>query len=188
MVDVEDAVHPFVYHIVHNFLHAGHPHGVHSCTRPRGGIPFVLVVERDRAHMGVPGYGHADYPKTGFLEHMDEFTGGLRLPPGGFVILWCAGGPGLYPHIVGVSAVCVKGIAKIPAGAHVEDCFRGAFKGVRGVRCVRLVWFIGPTGLVLFVLWLLLRRGGGIHRPAPECKRGKNAQYDGFFHHPFREG
>ena len=60
VMDVKDAVHPFVYHVIYNFLNPYHPLGIYGGARPGGHIPFVLVVQGDGSDVGIPGYGYAD--------------------------------------------------------------------------------------------------------------------------------
>lgn len=131
-------------------------------------------MECDGAHVRIPGHRHADGAEAGFLEHVDQRAGGLRLPPGGLVVRRGAVSPRLDPHLVEVVAVAVEGVAKVPAGAHPGDGVGGQLEDSGRPRILLL--------LLLFLLLLLLffpdrtvqapasrsqetegQKGGGIH-------------------------
>ena len=149
MMDIEDAVHAFVDHIVHDLLDPGHPDGIHVISCPGGHVPVALVVRnRDGhcSHVRIPGNRDADGAETGRLEHMYEGTGGERLAPHGLVVGWSTLGEGLYPHIVHIAAVGVQGISEVPANAHAPHAGGGILpagsilSGLhRGDRLLRLL-------------------------------------------------
>ena len=134
VVHVEDAVHPFVEDVAHDFLHPGHPHGIHRVARPGGHIPVALFARHrdgDRPHVGIPGHGHADGAEALFPKHMDEFAGGDGLSPGGLVVFRGPPGEGFNPHIVQVAAVGFQRVAQVPAQAHIHDGLCGALPVLR---------------------------------------------------------
>ena len=115
---VENAVQAFVQYITHHFLHAGHPDRIYVVARPGAHVPLGAG-HRYRADMRIPGNRHANGAKAGFLEQVDEFTGGHGLAPGLLVVGRRTGAPGLDPHIIDITAVGIQGVAQVPARAHV---------------------------------------------------------------------
>ena len=141
VMDIEDAVHPFVEDVTDDFPDAGHPGGIHAVVR--GFQPFVHVpaasIHFQRAHMRVPGDRDPDGVEACFLEHMDERPGGDGLAPAGLIGGRRPVGIGLEPHIGDIPAVGIERVPEIPARAHILHGGSGRFPASRIRRRVRLL-------------------------------------------------
>ena len=93
---IEDAVHALVDHIVYHLFDAIHPCGVHLAVA---------------IHLLIPGHGHTDGTESCLFHHLQELRLCNGLSPAGLML--SRGRPGLR------SVFCIKGVAKIPAHAHV---------------------------------------------------------------------
>ena len=110
VMHVQNAVHPFVYHVVHYLLHACHPLLVDAKASPCALVPDSLRIQNHRAVVRIPGHRDSYGVETGFLEHMNELAGRHRLSPA--CLIRCdAAVAFLKPHVVHAAAVGVHRVA-----------------------------------------------------------------------------
>ena len=113
--------------------------------------------------MRIPRHGNADGSEAGFLEHVDEFAGGVGLPPGVLVVGGSPFGEGFDPHALHVAAVGLQGVSQVPAHAHVprggSRIFPAARFGIDGVGLLHGEVEADGRGLLLVLLVASHRSG-----------------------------